>query len=263
MPVGERLAEERRKRGRTLQEIAAETRIVPHVLEALEHGRYEELPSPAYMRGHIRSYAKALGLDPTPFIEEYERDTGAQSHVEVRLDALPERSVVPLRDQIHSIPKRAWVGLAAGLIVLGVVVWGIGTLGRREPVVPPMPPAETSSAAEATAAPSGPAVILESTSSPPAADPSVPATGPAPGAAFALRVAVAPGGASWLRVTVDGELAYEGTLTGPSEKAWTVSSEATVRVGRPSVVTVTRDGTPVALSSADGIAQATITAPDE
>jgi hypothetical protein len=84
-----------------------------------------------------------------------------------------------------------------------------------------------------------------------------------PGTAFVLRVTVADGMASWLRVTVDGLKAYEGTLAGGTYKEWTVTQNAEVRIGKATAVTVTRDGQPVQAKSVDGIAVATMSASDE
>ena len=85
-----------------------------------------------------------------------------------------------------------------------------------------------------------------------------------PEGAFALTVSVAPGDSSWVRVLVDGLVAYEGTLPGGEPKSWTVGTSAVIRAGKPTAVTVTRDGSEVEFPPAtDGIAEVTLSATEE
>lgn len=255
MPVGQRLADERRARGKSIADICAATRIMASKIEALEHDRFDELPAPAYVRGYISAYARALGLDPAPFIAEYERDIGSAASA-VRLSSMPEmESVVPLGHHAHAVPKRAWVAVLALVIVASLAAWVVRLVTAPADEVPPVPPAAPAPSVPAT---SEPAVSVPAT---PAIAPALEPTDAAePARPFTLAVTVAPGAASWLRVSVDGRLAYEGTLTGGSTKQWTVEREAVVRAGKPSAVTVTRDGAPVSFTSAGGVGIATITA---
>ncbi|MCE5203818.1 MAG: RodZ domain-containing protein [Coriobacteriales bacterium] len=255
MPVGEKLAAERRKQGKTLVDVAAATHIMQRLLDALEHGRYEELPSPVYVRGYIQNYAHYLHIDPTPLLIEFQNDIGGRTR-DTRLDELPERTVVPMHDQMHHIPRRTWLVIASALIVIGLTLWAISALVPSGETLPPIPPVTTGTV-EPTATPG------LTTSTAPAAtatpEPAAESTATVPGEAFTLSVSVKEGAASWLRVIVDGKKAYEGTLTGGTSKEWTVNTEASVRVGKPGAVTVTKDGAPVALKNVGGVAVATIT----
>jgi hypothetical protein len=64
MPLGEWLRAARLRRGFSYAEIEHTTRINRLYLEALEDGHYDAIPAPVYVRGFLRSYARALGLDP-------------------------------------------------------------------------------------------------------------------------------------------------------------------------------------------------------
>ena len=57
-PFGEHLRRERELRGVTLDEVSAATRIKTTFLEAMENGRWEELPGGAFNRGFIRATSK-------------------------------------------------------------------------------------------------------------------------------------------------------------------------------------------------------------
>jgi len=67
--VGVQLAHARMQQGRTVAEMAQQLKLLPRQLEALEEGRFEDLPGPVFVRGFVRNYARALGLDPEPLLE--------------------------------------------------------------------------------------------------------------------------------------------------------------------------------------------------
>lgn len=228
--LGHILESRRRTLGRTLAEAEADTKIRARLLAALEKGEYESLPSPAYVRGYVISYAKFLGLDSAPLVELYEKESGHLRAAEpVRL---PEQ-VVPPRGHGQHLPLRTALIVLAVLVTLGGVIWGVSAVlsGPEEP--PPIP------------------TVPETTSTPePGEETSVPGETEEPGAAeeepavpepFTLRVSIAGDSASWLRVTVDGLVAYEGTMAGGQSEEWEVTEEASVRIGRPTAVTVYRD----------------------
>lgn len=61
--AGPTLREARLRRGLSIGEVAADTRINPAYLEAMEAERWEFLPAPVYARGFFRAYGRYLGLD--------------------------------------------------------------------------------------------------------------------------------------------------------------------------------------------------------
>jgi hypothetical protein len=65
------------------------------------------------------------------------------------------------------------------------------------------------------------------------------------GLPFEVRIVVSDDAASWLKVTVDGLDAYEGTLAAGQTKEWDVTTEAIIVVGKPEAVTVFREGVEV------------------
>jgi transcriptional regulator with XRE-family HTH domain len=66
--LGETLAAKRGERGLTIEQAASATRIRAHYLSALESNELERLAAPVYARGHLRTYALFLGLDPEPLV---------------------------------------------------------------------------------------------------------------------------------------------------------------------------------------------------
>lgn len=67
--LGERLRLLRRTQAVTMDMLVEATRIQRRYLEALEWGRYHELPDPLYTRNFIRAYARYLGADEVYFLE--------------------------------------------------------------------------------------------------------------------------------------------------------------------------------------------------
>src|SRR5262245_34656726 len=61
--IGDTLRRERLQRGWTLKQVADETKISPHLLEALEEDRLNGLPCALLTRSFARQYARTLGLD--------------------------------------------------------------------------------------------------------------------------------------------------------------------------------------------------------
>lgn len=70
------LREAREKRGLTLSDVAAMTRIPKTMLVHLENDRFEEYAAEVFLRGHLRNYARELLLDSEVVLQAYERFTG-------------------------------------------------------------------------------------------------------------------------------------------------------------------------------------------
>lgn len=103
--IGERLQHARLAAGLTAREVTDRTRITAEVLHRIEDGQFEQCGGDVYARGHIRAYARAVGLDPEPLLTEY----GA-----VRLPPLTRRDLrkprvapQPPNEAVGSAPRGA------------------------------------------------------------------------------------------------------------------------------------------------------------
>ena len=109
--VGEQLATERVRQKIELSDVAARTRIPLRHLEAIEAGRYDELPALPYSVGFVKSYATMLGLDGQALSRAFREQMGdaRRSHFE------PEayEPVDPSR-----IPSRLLAMIALGVALL-------------------------------------------------------------------------------------------------------------------------------------------------
>lgn len=260
--VGQTLVDERRRQGKSLSDVEAATHVRGRLLEALENGEWEQLPSPAYVKGYIQSYASFLGIPADPLLEAY--------RAEIRLAEPPTQTrllepVLPTREQSHALPMRTGVTIVAVIAVAALLVWGVSAALRGPEEPPPVPVVPTEDATGTPgagsaegAAPLGGAPGVGTAT--PAPDTVVPT--PKAGKPFELSLRVAADQASWVRVMVDGLKAYEGTLAGGQSKTWTVSRKATLTIGRPSAVTVLRDGEKVAVPSDQDVPTFTLTVAD-
>jgi cytoskeleton protein RodZ len=69
--LGEDLTDRRRAAGVTLEDMCRDTKIRRPILEAIENGRFEELPPDVFVVGFIKAYSRRLEIDPEPFITRF------------------------------------------------------------------------------------------------------------------------------------------------------------------------------------------------
>jgi cytoskeleton protein RodZ len=71
--VGALLKDERQRKGLDFGQVSEITRIQPHILQALESEDWPSLPSPIFVKGFVRSYAHAVGLDEEAIVALYQK----------------------------------------------------------------------------------------------------------------------------------------------------------------------------------------------
>src|SRR5262249_3511912 len=72
MSIGDALAEGRRQAGLTITQVSHRTCIRETIIRGIERGDFSGCGGDFYARGHIRSIAGAVGVDPAPLIAEYD-----------------------------------------------------------------------------------------------------------------------------------------------------------------------------------------------
>lgn len=77
--VGTMLRQARIRLGRDLPEVASILRIRLAYLQAMEDGRFADLPGTAYATGFMRSYAEYLGLDTDLVVRLYKEEAAGQA----------------------------------------------------------------------------------------------------------------------------------------------------------------------------------------
>jgi cytoskeleton protein RodZ len=74
--VGARLTQLRESKGWSIEDVSARLKVSAIKLRALEAGDISHLPDTTFALGVVRSYAKMLGADPTPFTQALRREKG-------------------------------------------------------------------------------------------------------------------------------------------------------------------------------------------
>ncbi|NYH54114.1 hypothetical protein HNR06_003703 [Nocardiopsis arvandica] len=72
--IGQTLSAARVAAGYTVADLSARTRIREPVLMGIEREDFVPCGGDFYARGHIRGICRALGLDPAPLLDEYDRE---------------------------------------------------------------------------------------------------------------------------------------------------------------------------------------------
>ena len=83
LTAGTALQQERTKKGYSLEEVAAATKINKDYLSALENDEFQKFPSSVYAKGFLQSYAKFLEIDVEKILALYRRSIGETASPEV------------------------------------------------------------------------------------------------------------------------------------------------------------------------------------
>lgn len=72
--VGDKLKEERLRKGLSLQQVSDSTKIRVNFLEYIERGEYEKLPSVTFAQGFVKNYISFLGLPQNETLALFKRE---------------------------------------------------------------------------------------------------------------------------------------------------------------------------------------------
>jgi len=106
--------------GISLADIYQRTRISVANLQAMENNDFHLLPTSAYTKNFIKTYARALGIDSEPILAKYEEYLNSRKGVQ----ALPPEGISKRKPIIRRIASpKIYLGITFVLIVISVVVW--------------------------------------------------------------------------------------------------------------------------------------------
>src|SRR5712691_8977075 len=94
--LGDQLRAQRERKGITLGQAAADTRIREKFLKALEDGDYQSLPGAVYTRGFLRNYAEYLDLETDELVALFQQERGGGPP-----EPSAKRSFKPYRPVLH------------------------------------------------------------------------------------------------------------------------------------------------------------------
>ncbi len=97
LKAGERLKEERLRKGITLEEASSATKIRLAFLSSIEKSEYDKLPSVAYAQGFVRNYSRFLGLSDREILALFRREYDSAKAYRVLPKGFSKESDFPLR----------------------------------------------------------------------------------------------------------------------------------------------------------------------
>jgi cytoskeletal protein RodZ len=218
--IGAYLGQVRQEKSIRVEEIAAKTLIRQPFLEALEEGRFEDLPEPIYVQGFIRRYGDILGLDGTSlarsfainfFLFDSENDS---SNIEKKSSPLNIPLAVPY------------------ILLLAAASFGLFYILNPRRPTQKVSQKQNSSIVAKQKTPSIPKVAKSTTLPSPTASPNAD-TNPT------VEVTLELQGKSWLQVKEDGKTTFEGNLEKGERRTWTAKKQLTIRSGNAGAVLVT------------------------
>lgn len=279
--LGTLLREAREARAVTLAEAQEATKINSRYLEALEDGRYNVLPSDVHVRGYLRNYARYLRLDPKPLLDRYamsregRRPAPPEPAVDEDLSALgpldaPQEQVFfdPVNVDVGG-GRRSDSGSGLRIIIILALILSIAIVAIRfvpmltgnangneslangiQEVVSGLANGQQAAAEESTdqATAPTPGSMITSTSrnagivlpTPTATRPTLPATMET----IQMRLDITE--RTWMRVTIDGEVVYEGLARkGDEPYVWEAFQEAQLLTGNAIGIFVTINEVPL------------------
>ncbi|MGQ9555796.1 MAG: helix-turn-helix domain-containing protein [Anaerolineae bacterium] len=274
--LGNLLRQGREAKSLTLAQAESDTRVRRAYLEALEGGHWEQLPDTVYTRGLVVSYARYLGLDEVEVRRLLGSELGAQ------LSSLQGfNSYQPLSEPLQ-VKQRRWLRIMLGLALLvaaavlvwwnwpWVVLWGKWFLAgapMRPQVIATRTPTQATLAIiiasrttpemtieEPTAilpSPTSAALPLPTPAPPPTDTPAVVPT-VTPTLIVGLLTRVEATGTAWIRVVVDGNVAFEGTLNAGESQEWLGATSVSLLTGNAGGTRVIVNGQDVGSLGANG-----------
>jgi cytoskeleton protein RodZ len=231
---GAKLRGARERRGISLRQIAATTKISVPALEALERNDISRLPGGIFSRALVRSYAAEVGLDPETTVQEFLHRFQATPGVEGPPSAAAHDAGEDAEEQKRYAARVFLIALAAMLVVgalVGLVVYQMRPVDPLNPEgvadAPAVPPSATDAPQTVGTSANVPAGV------PPAAAPS-----------GELRLELHPTAPCWANVVVDGKRVFS-RLIGPGERETVVvSGVAVLTVGDAGACVFSLNGRP-------------------
>ncbi len=260
---GERLKKEREKRGMTLEEVSAATKIGVRSLKALEQEKFDLLPGGIFNRGFVRAYAKHLGLDDEVVVADYMEAAGESTPAPTLADPTEANANEQARLQ-DSSPPLPW-GSMTVVVVVGTLLFAAWHYYSHRK------PAEITNVSESsTTAPEGSSPSASPGTAPsdtPSANTqaSAPASMPPSTSADSSHAASAPASSAgsfalslhavdevWLSTTVDAQPPSEAIMEQGQSKTLQASDKVVIRIGNPTALQVSINGKRIPIRGTEG-----------
>jgi cytoskeletal protein RodZ len=218
--IGDNLAEARRQAGLTITQVSQQTRIRESIIRAIEQGDFTSCGGDFYARGHIRSIAGVVGVDPAPLIREYDEEHGPPGTMRAA-EIFEPATPIKIRE-----PHSLHLGRVLAVALLVLVGYGVYRLYASAPSTAAPPPRTHTPAATAKASTAAKPAATHVNAGPPQA---------------VIRLTATQD--CWVGLTsTTGQQLYQGIITAGNTKVWTEKHPITMVIGNPPGITLTVNG---------------------
>lgn len=219
--LGSRLRQYRTAQSLPLEEVAAKTRIQARLLNAIEEGRLDQLPEPVYIKGFIKQFAEALGLNGAEFASTFPTGSGLplRRHSWKHLPATQLRPI-----HLYALYVLLVIGAVNGLSFLvrrsAIPVAYLNDFQGQSQQLPEANMLPGMNLQQKTGGNKAKQVSQNSPNS------------------KSVQVGVTLKAQSWIRVVVDGTQVFEGVLAEGTQRTWAADEKLSVRAGNAGGVMV-------------------------
>ena len=256
--IGKELRQRRELLSLHFDEVERNTHVKAHYVEALERGALDELPSTVQTRGMLSNYATFLDLDVDALLLRFAdalqaRHRERNPHKPVRKPGQPILANIP--------PVRSFIagdmifGIGMAILLVGFAIWGVSrvmTLQGQQEVEPTSPsisdvllsyPNPSVFTATATFLPAVEAFPGEAT---------VTVEIPTQNANADVQLNLVAVERSYMRVLVDGEVAFDGRVVPGNAYPFEAENQIEVLVGSGAAIRIVYNGRDLGLMGTFG-----------
>ncbi|WP_139240465.1 RodZ domain-containing protein [Geitlerinema sp. PCC 9228] len=230
--LGALLRETRQEKGMSVEEVSAKVKIRACILRAIEEGNLDKLPEAIYVRGLLYRYAEFLGEDSSEISQQFPVDEFNWLFAKHFWLQLPMPQLRPIHLYLFYI-------LLVGFSVQGLSSFVTRSASDSNPMrtssqvqEPSWPPRDAPTSRDRPTQPQ-PATAQSSTR---------PTSQSAASSEPPIRVGLIFKEKSWIRIEVDGQTEFEGTLPEGTQRTWEAQQEVVIRAGNAGGVLVALNG---------------------
>jgi len=220
--IGDTLARARRDAGLSITQVSQRTRIREAVIRGIENDDFSPCGGDFYARGHIRSMAKTVGVDPGPLIQEYDEAHGSVGQVSAAEVFEP---ATPIKIRERRRPN--WTAAMALAVIVVIIYWVVHSF-------------------------TGPHHVSATARGEPVQRPSATTT-PTPGSSHthvaanqqrhAVVIQLSATKDCWIGVyKADGAQEWQKVISAGTTHSWTFTRHVSMKIGNPGGVQLTVNG---------------------
>ena len=228
--AGQKLRDAREKAGLGLDEVARRLKVPVHIVAALEAEDWARIGAPVFVRGHLRSYSRLLGLPVEPV-------QSASGVAPIQPSSLFPRTQTPLMQRLADRVGGPLLYIAITALMVVLPIW-VATHSRPD-VLPEGASLDLPAGSQAQNRKQGTAPARQEPATVVASMGSLPPRQAAEAPMLTLRLQAD----SWVQVvSVDGDKLEEALLRAGDTRSYPVAKVARVVVGNAAAVEVRSAG---------------------